>query len=61
MAAEKRHFFTHERRVNGDRRHSDRRGGSAAQLDLYRRIEDLRVAIASDRRRFQRRRSDHSH
>ena len=59
MAAEKRYLFTHERRTSGDRRHtSDRRIAALPGIDLYQRLEDMRAAVTSDRRRRGRRATD---
>ena len=59
MAAEKRYLFTHERRTSGERRHTgDRRITDPRGIDLYQRIEDMRAAVASDRRRRSRRATD---
>jgi hypothetical protein len=59
MAAEKRHLFTLERRTNGERRNADdRRGAALRGADLYQRLEDMRAAVASDRRRRGRRITD---
>jgi hypothetical protein len=58
MAAEKRYLFTLERRVNGDRREKNDRRSSASRGDLHQRIEDLRLTVASDRRRSGRRVTD---
>jgi hypothetical protein len=61
MAAEKRHLFTLERRTNGERRsEDDRRGAALRGADLYQRLEDMRAAVASDRRRWGRRITDRS-
>jgi hypothetical protein len=62
MAAEKRYLFTLERRTSGERRHtSDRRIAAPTGIDLYQRLEDMRAAVASDRRRRSRRAMDASH
>ena len=59
MAAEKRYLFTLERRTNGERRGAnDRRGPTPRGADLYQRLEDMRAAVASDRRRLGRRITD---
>ena len=59
MAAEKRYLFTLERRSNGERRGpNDRRGTAAQGADLYQRLEEMRAAVASDRRRWGRRITD---
>ena len=58
MAAEKRYLFTLERRTNGERRGANRRGAAPRGADLYQRLEDMRAAVASDRRRWGRRITD---
>ena len=59
MAAEERCFATLERRLNADRRSStDRRHTCSANADLYQRLEEMRVAVASDRRCLGRRVTD---
>ena len=59
MAAEERHLFTMERRTHGERRlKSDRRGSSYRGADLHQRLEEMRAAVASDRRRWGRRATD---
>jgi hypothetical protein len=59
MAAEKRYLFTMERRRTPERRQAtDRRRGASGGADLYQRLEDMRAAYASDRRRWGRRVTD---
>jgi len=59
MAAEKRYLFTLERRTSGERRGAnDRRGAARQGADLYQRLEDMRAAVAADRRRWGRRITD---
>jgi hypothetical protein len=59
MAAEKRYLFTLERRTHGERRGTnDRRSVASRGADLYQRLEDMRAAVASDRRRWGRRVTD---
>ena len=59
MAAEQRHLFTMERRTNGDRRQrNDRRRYASHGADLHQRLEEMRAAVMSDRRRWGRRATD---
>ena len=58
MAAEKRYLFTLERRTGERRGTNDRRGPAPRGADLYQRLEDMRAAVAADRRRRGRRITD---
>jgi len=58
MAPEKRYLFTLERRTNPERRRTSERRRGAVDVDLYQRLEEMRAAVASDRRRMGRRSTD---
>jgi hypothetical protein len=58
MSAEIRYLFTLERRTNAERRAMDSRQEAATDASLYERLNGMRNAVASDRRRKGRRVTD---